>query len=99
MDNETETADKSEAGKAKFLATYGYKMEDETKAQAFSRIASRRMGQSLTEIRKLETLADKNNYEYTDEQVGKLLGALQQACQSVADRFSGKVKAKESFSI
>lgn len=84
---------------AKFLETYGYKPEDETKGQAFSRIASRRMGQTLDEIRKLETLADKNNYEYSDDQVKQILGALQEACQAVADRFAGKVKGKVAFQV
>ncbi len=82
-----------------FKKAYGYYLKDETKAQAFSRIASRRMGQALTEIRKLETLSEKNNYEYTDEQASKILKALQDACQGVADRFAGKVRAKESFQV
>jgi len=89
---------KAQADK-EFLDTYGYKREDETKAQAFSRIASRRMGQALDEIEKLESLSDKNNYEFTDDQVTKMLQALQEGCQAVADRFAGKVKGKTAFSV
>lgn len=84
---------------AKFEETYGYKQADETKAQAFSRIASRRMGQALDEIKKLETLSDKNNYDFSDDQVTKMMTALQEACQGVADRFAGKVKGKAAFQV
>lgn len=82
-----------------FKKQYGYYLKDESKAQAFSRIASRRMTQALDEIRKLETLADTNNYEFAPEQVEKMLAALGTACQGVADRFAGKVKGKAGFTV
>lgn len=84
---------------ARFAKKYGYKQEDETKAQAFKRHVDRRMSQTLSEIEKLKALTERNNYEYTDEQVEKILGALQAACQELADRFAGKVKGKVSFSV
>lgn len=87
----------TDEGKAQFKKLWGYFPEDETPSQAFQRIAPRRMGATLEELRKLESLADKANYEYTEAHVEKMLKALQDGCQKVADRFAGKVKGKESF--
>lgn len=75
--------------------------ENETKAQAFSRIASRRMGSALDEIRKLETLSTPANYEYTPEQVAKMKSALEAAVNKVFERFANPTqpKAAEGFQV
>jgi hypothetical protein len=49
---------------------------EETKAQKFERLAVVRMNKVLEFMEKLEGLSNKNIYEYTPEQVEKIVGAL-----------------------
>ena len=92
--------DKTEAeAAAEFLKTYGYKKEDETKEQAFARIAVRRVNNAVAAIRMLEPLANKANYEFTDEQVKKITGALVEATNTVHNVFHGIAKPGGGFSL
>lgn len=88
-----------EQRREEFFQRHKYYLEDETKEQAFVRVARSRMTQALDEIRKVGSLADKNNYTYTDEQSAQMMGALQEACQEVADRFAGVVRGKSGFNF
>jgi hypothetical protein len=98
-ENGTRKPRSPEQRREEFFQRHKYYLEDETKEQAFSRVASNRMTQALDEIRKVGSLSDKNNYTYTDEQVERMMGALQEACQEVADRFAGIVKGKTAFRV
>lgn len=49
---------------------------EETKAEKFKRLAVVRMNKALEFIEKLEGLSNKNIYEYTPEQVEKIVGTL-----------------------
>lgn len=60
----------------------------ESKADAFKRIAVRRMNASLDEMAKLKPLAIKANYDYTDAQVDMILSALQKELDKVKSAFA-----------
>jgi hypothetical protein len=70
----------------------------ETKAQRFERIAERRVNEALRSLRLLGNLADRRNYEYTDEQVSLLLSAIDQECRGLRSKFkSGSAAGSQPF--
>ena len=49
----------------------------ETKAQKFERIAERRVNETLRALRLLGNLADRRNYEYSEDQASLILSAIE----------------------
>jgi hypothetical protein len=65
----------------------------ETKAQKFERIAERRVNETLRALRLLGNLADKRNYEYSDQQVALIFTALDQEYRAIRSRFKAEVNS------
>lgn len=59
----------------------------ETKGQKFARLATSRTNKALDAIANLGGLASKTNYEYTDEQVAKIFGALEAEMTKLQTKF------------
>ena len=67
-----------------------------TKEERFKKIASRRVQEILDKLRLLGNCANKNNYEYTDEQVKKIFSAVDTEWKKVKNEFNkGRNKKKE----
>lgn len=62
----------------------------ETKAQKFQRIAERRVNETLRALRLLGNLSDRRNYEFTEDQVSSIFGALDQEYRSVRSKFKAE---------
>lgn len=62
--------------------------ENETKEQRFVRVASLRVNKALSAIANIGGVANRANYEYTDEQVQKIFGALDKEVQNLVARFN-----------
>jgi hypothetical protein len=72
----------------------------ETKAQRFERIAERRVNETLRSLRLLGNLADKRNYEYSDEQISLILAALDREYRVLRSKFKTTLTAEHvSFSF
>ena len=69
--------------------------ENETKAEKFIRIGEYRMNKAVDAIGRLENLANRSFYEYTQEQVDAMFQALEVRGVEVKIRFTPK-KAAES---
>ena len=69
--------------------------ENETKAEKFIRIGEYRMNKAVDAIGRLENLANRSFYEYTQEQVDAMFRALEGRGVEVKVRFMPK-KAAES---
>lgn len=69
--------------------------ENETKAEKFIRIGEYRMNKAVDAIGRLENLANRSSYEYTQEQVDAMFQALEGRVVEVKARFMPK-KAAES---
>ena len=69
--------------------------ENETKAEKFIRIGEYRMNKAVDAIGRLENLANRGSYEYTQEQVDAMFQALEGRGVEVKVRFMPK-KAAES---
>jgi len=66
------------------------------KEERFKKIASRRVQEILNKLRLLGNCANRGNYYYTNEQVRKILNAIDDEWKKVKSEFSkGKSKNKE----
>ena len=72
--------------------------ENETKAEKFIRIGEYRMNKAVDAIGRLENLANRGSYEYTQEQVDAMFQALEGRVAEIKARFTPK-KTAESIDI
>ena len=70
--------------------------ENETKAEKFIRIGEYRMNKAVDAIGRLENLANRGSYEYTQEQVDAMFQALEGRVAEVKARFKIKVCTEKS---
>ena len=68
----------------------------ESKAEKFVRLAELRMTKALKGIENLANLSNRSSYEYTDEQVKAMFGALDAAVEKVKSAFAPKEKEAAS---
>lgn len=71
---------------------------DETKAEKFVQIGEYRMNKVIDAIGRLENLANRSAYEYTQEQVEAMFSVLEQRVADIKARFT-TVKQKEGVSF
>ena len=69
--------------------------DNETKAEKFIRIGEYRMNKAMDAISRLENLANRSSYEYTQEQVDAMFQALEDKITEVKAIYTPK-KAAES---
>jgi len=72
---------------------------DETKADKFKRLAVARVNKTLDALNQIGQLSAKANYEYTPEQVEKILDTIGAKLEDVEASFAGKKAASEGFTL
>jgi hypothetical protein len=65
----------------------------------FLRVAKRRTQRVLEHVRLLARCGDKAVYQYSEDDVQKIFGAIDRELQDARAQFSAKEKRKESFSF
>lgn len=70
-------------------------MENEQKRSKFIEIANRRVGDILHKINNLKPLANTTSYAYTQKDVDKIFGAIENAVANVKESFKPKENKKE----
>ena len=70
--------------------------ENETKAEKFIRIGEYRMNKAVDAIGRLENLANRGSYEYTQEQVDAMFQALEGRVAEIKARFTPKKTAEST---
>lgn len=70
---------------------------DNTKSDKFRSLAEARLERAVHAIRLLSPLADRNRYEYTDEQAKYIIKTLKDSVKNVENAFQGKVKKEISL--
>ena len=63
---------------------------DTTKHDRFVRVAEKRMEVLINDFYKLGNCASRFSYDYTDEEVEKILGEIEHQTNFLRDRFSEK---------
>lgn len=73
--------------------------ENETKAERFRRLAIFRMNKALKLLDRIQTLTNKNAYEFTAEQAEKIVSTLTQKLVAIRNGFAGASKGEEKWSL
>ena len=71
----------------------------ESKADAFKRIAGRRVNNTLDQMATLENVFDSNNYDFNTEQADKVVAALEAGIAKIKARAAGQGKTKSGFEL
>lgn len=74
-------------------------MSSETKRERFVRIAEARTNKILEMMRLLGNCASTNNYEYSEEDVKKIFGALERELKNTKSKFMDVDTAGEKFTL
>ncbi len=72
--------------------------KDETARQKFVRLAEKRTDNALRYMSMIASLAVPT-YEYDDDDVNRILVALEDGLQKVRDRFDGKTPSASGFTL
>lgn len=71
---------------------------EKSKSEKFRELANKRTNKTLNDIRLIGNLANKTNYEYTDQQARQIISALQKELDSLKVKFrSGPGKSSDQF--
>ena len=74
-------------------------MPQETKRDRFVRIAEARTNKILEMMRLLGNCSSKSNYDYTDEDIKKIFGALEKELKNTKNKFLGVDSSNEKFTL
>ena len=74
-------------------------MATETKRERFVRIAEARTNKILEMMRLLGNCSSKGNYEYTDEDIKEIFGALEKELKNTKNKFLGLDAKEERFTL
>jgi len=74
--------------------------ENETRAEKFIRLAEFRMNKAMDAVGRLENLSNRSSYEYSQEQVDAMFGALEGQIADIKAKFvTKKTESKSVFSF
>ena len=71
----------------------------ESKAELFIRLATKRVSSVLKSLRILGNCSNRNNYEYSTEQINKMFETIQEALTNTEAKFTPSKKEQESFNF
>lgn len=71
-------------------------MVTRNKGAKFIELANKRVNKAIKDIQLVGNLANRTNYEFTDEQAGKIIRALQQEVDQVKQSFKNTEEAGRS---
>ncbi len=74
-------------------------MNEQEKRSNFVRLAESRTENALRYIRSIGKLANKNSYDYTEEDYKIIFKALESALRDSKSKFEGKKKNQSSFTL
>tara|TARA_B100000963_G_scaffold354270_1_gene370467 strand:+ start:212 stop:466 length:255 start_codon:yes stop_codon:yes gene_type:complete len=71
------------------------------KREKFIELAQSRVRKTITNLRLIGNLSRKNNYEYTNEDVKKIIAALDKELKNVKDLFKrgSEMSSEDSFKL
>lgn len=67
---------------------------NESRSERFRRLATQRTNAILDKLRLLGNLSNKSNYEYAEEEIRKILNAIETQLRITKARFTGRKKSE-----
>ena len=74
-------------------------MSKNDKSAKFKELARSRVNRAINMIRLIANLGNKAHYDYTSEQAGKIIKALESEVKNVRVKFNSKRRGTEEFSL
>ncbi|OES43351.1 hypothetical protein [Domibacillus iocasae] len=68
----------------------------DSKLEKFERLAEKRTVEAIKKIRLLSNLSNKNNYNYTNKHVEKMIGALEKEIRDLKRKFQDDSESKSN---
>ncbi len=68
------------------------KNSEETRKERFRRVASRRTNNILRQIQVLGNCSNKSSYSYTEEDIKKILSAIEEELRATKSKFTNRKK-------
>lgn len=72
-------------------------MYEETKNERFKRLAKQRGDRVLNDVHLLGNLSNRNNYDYSEAEVRKLFGAIEEELKIAKSKFVSSKKREIKF--
>ena len=69
-------------------------MKEETKREKFIRLAENIVNSTIKEINLIGNLANKSNYDYTKDDVDKIIKTLKKSVSDLESKFSSKNRSE-----
>jgi len=69
----------------------------ETKNEKFQRLAEKRVNETIKKIELIGNLSNKRNYQYTEDDINKVLKALKNALKDLEQKFKTTKPTKFKF--
>ena len=70
----------------------------ETKEDKFKRLANARVNNAIKQLDLIGNLSNSSSYDYTDDEVRKIMGTLNQKVKEISFKFQESLK-KEKFKL
>jgi hypothetical protein len=67
------------------------------KADRFKRLAEKRVNRAMKDLRLVGNLANRNNYDYTSDQVAKIISALTRELRDLRGKFENKASGNDTL--
>lgn len=74
-------------------------METRDKAGKFQMLAERRVNNAIKNLRLVGNLSNKNNYHYTDDDIRKIMNALDGELKDLRSKFAKSKRVKQKFRL
>jgi len=75
-------------------------MASKNKSEKFVELANKRVNKALKDLKLIGNLSNRRNYEFNDEQVKKIVKALQKEVDSIKQSFlEAESQDKDEFSL
>ena len=70
-------------------------MEQSKNREKFITLAEKRVTKAIKDLRLISNLSNKSNYSYTDEDVKKIITALENEIRNIKRRFESEKESQE----
>ncbi len=69
------------------------------KQQKFKELAEKRVNNAIKQLELIGNLSNKNSYEYTEEEVKKIVNTLKAEVRSIENRFNESMSGRKKFKL
>ena len=73
--------------------------KNETKYEAFKRLAETRTGNAIEQIHRIGNLSNKRHYDYKAEDIKKIVNALRKSITSIENKFNESEITEKKFTL